>query len=157
MDARICTNPQCRTILPFRTCSLCLSSTEPLPRISLGLIGVDGAARLVHTPDKGYSILVTVPSGDHTVRVSLPDLLHRAQAHLPHINTTSGLMIMDSLRTAAHFIRTKNTGHWTGWVLYLLDLLQDHTDTVSFQAVLKDLQHDITTNILEDPVPPEAP
>lgn len=156
MDARICTNPKCRTILPYHTCSLCDTPTEPLPRISLGLIGIDGAARLIHTPDSGYSILITTSSGHHAVNVSTSDILHSAQAHLPHLNPTTGLMIMDSLKDAATLIRTKNTGHWSGWVLYLLDLLQDRTDTATFQAFLKDVQQDLTTNILKDLDPPEG-
>lgn len=156
MNARICTNPKCRTILPNYTCSRCNTPTEPLPRISLALIGLDATARLVHTPDKGFFIHIAAPSGPRNVPITLTDLLHSAQPLLPHTNEVTGLMIMDSLKTAALFIRTKNAGHWSGWVLYLLDLLQDHTDTVTFQEVLKDLQQDIVTNILEDPVPPET-
>lgn len=154
MDARICTNPKCRTVMPAFTCSLCDTPTEPLPRISLALIGVDATARLIHTSDEGFFILVAAPSGHHSVAISLTDLLRSAQPHLPRINEVSGLMIMDSLKTAALFIKTKNAGHWSGWFLYLLDLLQDHTDTVTFQEVLKDLQHDLTiqTNLDTDPL-----
>jgi len=157
MNARICTNPRCRSIIPAFTCGLCNTPTEPLPRISLALIGLDATARLIHTHDHGYFILITAPSGRYNVSISVTDILHSAQPLLPHLNEVTGLMIMDSLKTAALFIRTKNAGHWSGWCNYLLDLLQDHTDTVTFREVLQDLQQDIATNIVEDPVPPEAP
>lgn len=156
MNARICTNPQCRAVMPAFTCALCDTPTEPLPRISLALIGVDATARLIHTSLQGFFILINAPSGHYNVDISIPDLLRSAQPHLPHINEVTGLMIMDSLKTAALFIKTKNAGHWSGWFHYLLDLLQDHTDTVTFQEVLKDLQQDIAASILQDPVPPEA-
>lgn len=149
MDARICANPQCLSVMPAFTCTICNTPTEPLPRISLALIGVDATARLTHTSPHGYFILIAAPSGYHNVNISLTDLLRSAQPQLPHINEVTGLMIMDSLSTASVFIRTKNAGHWSGWVLYLLDLLQDHTDTVTFQEVLRDLQQDIATKILE--------
>lgn len=155
MDAQICTNPQCRAILPYHICTLCQAPMEPLPGLSLAPIGIDGAARLVHSRTTGYSVLVSVPTGHYPVHVSLRDILNRAQPSLPFLNAVTGLMIMDSLKTAANLIRSKNTGHWTGWILYLLELLQDHTDTTAFQQVLQDIQHDIAANIVEAPVPPE--
>jgi len=157
MHARICTNPQCRTILPYHTCSLCQTATEPLPLISLGLTGIDGTARLIHTPPTAYSILLILPSGHHTVNVSLRDLVHSAQAHLPLVEPVTGLMIMDSLDNAATLLRSKNTGHWPGWILYLLEALQDHANTHSFRQVLQTLLQDLNTNLLDSHIPPEDP
>ena len=155
MDARICTNPQCRTVLPYNTCSLCQTATEPLPLLSLGKIGIDGHARLIHTPQSAYSIQLTLPSGHHTVNVSLRDLLHTAQAHLPHVEAVTGLMIMGSLDNAATFIRTKNTAHWPGWILYLLEALQDHANKDAFREVLNTLLQDLNPYAHDPDVPPE--
>lgn len=157
MDARICTNPACRTIQPGHRCGLCNTATRSLPQVSLSLIGVEGAARLTHTPGHAYSIILDTPSGPHAVDILMSDLLQASQAHLPLVNEASGLAIMDGLRNAAALVRTKNTGHWAGWIRYFLDLLQGHTDRASFQEVLRDIQQAVDAAILEDLDPPEAP
>lgn len=155
MDARICSNPKCRTILPTYTCSLCSGPTEPLPAIPLGLIGVDGQARLIYTRARAYAILITKPSGNQTLKVLLHDLMRCSQPHLPLPNPVTGLMIMDAVNNAATLIRSKNPGHWASWIISLLQALEAHAHPTSFQEVLKDLEQDIRTNILEDPDPPE--
>lgn len=157
MNARICTNPNCRTIQSERKCHLCKAPTEELPAIPLHSIGLDGTACLVHKNTNGYSLLITTISGTRFIPVRIPDLVHAAQLHLPIPGHVTGLMIMDALKIASNLIKTKNTGFWTGWIIYLLETLQDHADSASFQNVLLDLRRDITVTLLEDDTPPETP
>lgn len=154
MDARICPNPACRTIQPGHECGLCKKRTSPLPKISLAPIGIDGTAHLVHRCAHGYAVQITTQSTLHRVAIPLSNLLQSAQPHLSLVNEAGGLMIMDTLKSAARLIRSKNTGHWAGWILYLLEALQDRADATAFQEVLTDLSHDLDNMIVEDDIPP---
>lgn len=82
--------------------------------------------------------------------ILIPDLVHAAQLHLPKLNHVSGLVIMDALRNTASLVRTKNTGHWAGWIIYLIEALQEHADPDSFKNVLLDLRQDINTALSKD-------
>lgn len=155
MNARICSNPSCRTILPSFKCHLCGSTTDALPYIPLASIGISGTARLTHRSNRGYAITVKAPSGSYNLPVSLSDLLRSAQLHLPDLNPVSGLTIMDALKHAATLIQTRSSGCWPGWVIYLLETLQDHADPAAFQQVLKDLRRDLNTCLAQDDdIPP---
>ena len=157
MNARICTNPSCRAIQPGDKCHLCGTCTHELPVIPLQSIGLDGTARLTHQSLDGYSILITTSSGPHRMPIAISDLVHAAQLHLPNINHVSGLMVMDALKVASNLVKTKHTCLWSGWVIYLLESLQEHTDNGSFQHVLLDLLHDIQTTLLEADPPLDTP
>lgn len=150
MNARICTNPTCRMILPYHKCHLCGTATEPLPHVSLAMIGIDGTAHLDHTPDTGYSIAVHTASGASHLNIPLNDLLRPAQLRLPNVDPASGLAIMDALSAAAALIRTKHTAHWTGWIIYLLEVLQNHADQTTFQEMLRTLQESLSQAIVKD-------
>lgn len=155
MKARICANPNCRTIQSGSKCHLCKTTTKELPTIPLYAIGVDGTAHLAHRGNEGYSITITTPSGSPRVHVPIPDLLHSAQTRLPHSNSVSGLMIMDAIRNTASLIKAKNTSMWAGWVIYLLEILQDHADPGPFRDVLRNLRHDLDTCFIEhSEIPP---
>ena len=156
MEARICTNPTCRTILPYYDCSLCGTRTELLPHVSLALIGVNGTAHLSHDPSAGYKITVKTLTSIQHLSIPMNTILHTTQPRLPNLDPASGLEIMDTLKSAARLIQTKNSGHWPGWILYLLEALQGHTDQVTFQGVLRELRHDLEQAIVEDDVPPEV-
>jgi len=147
MDARICSNPACHTIQTGYKCSLCNASTNPLSPLSLTLIGVDGAARLIHTPSNAYAIQVNTRSGNRTLDLPMSDLLHSSQMHLPHINAASGLTILDALKLAATLIRTVNPDRWAGWVAYLLDVLEQNTDAASFQVFLTEVHNHVNDNL----------
>ncbi|MBA7680361.1 hypothetical protein ES703_88676 [subsurface metagenome] len=155
MDARICSNPTCRTILPQHTCTLCGTATEPLPSLNLAPIGIDGTAKLTHTFNNGYAIVVKTRSGRHLAHITLADLLQSSQPHLPNVHEAGGLMIMDAVKTAARLIRTKNTGHWSGWVTYLIEILQGYTDAATFHQVLVDLSQAVSSALTDQKPPPD--
>lgn len=157
MNAKICTNPKCRTIQPGKKCHLCKAPTVELPTIPLHSIGIDGTACLTHKNANGYSLLVTTGSGTHSMLVRIPDLVHAAQLRLPYSSHVTGLMIMDALKIASNLVKAKNTGFWAGWILYLLETLQDYADSASFRNVVLDLQRDLAAVLLEDDEPPEVP
>lgn len=154
MDARICTNPTCRTVQSAPECGLCKKPTKALSPISLAPIGLDGTARLTCTPGHTYSIIIDIPSGLATARVAISDLLQACQPQLPHVNEASGLMIMDALKSAGRLVRTKNTDYWAGWITYLLEVLQDYTNATSFDEVLASLHHQIHQMIDKNAPPP---
>jgi hypothetical protein len=56
---------------------------------------------------------------------------------------------MDALKDVGSLIKTKNTHFWAGWVIYLLEILQDHADPGPFQDVLRNLRHDLDTCFIE--------
>lgn len=149
MNARICTNPNCRAIQPGVKCHLCRTATQDIPPIPLHAIGVEGTAYLAHTDSQGYSIAITTTSVSHAIHIPISDLLHSAQLQLPHLNPAGGLVIMDAIRNACSLIKTKNTHLWAGWVIYLLEVLQDHADPDSFQDVLRNLRQDLDTCFIE--------
>lgn len=155
MRARICENSKCYTIQCQVKCFRCNGPTEPLPDIPLYAAGIDGKAHLEHTDDAGYTLVLELPDGPEHARVPVASLLHAAQPHLPTLKHISGLEIMDTLSNAALLIRTKNSGHWPGWVIYLLERLQDTTDPAAFQDVLKDLQHNIKAVFIQGEEPEE--
>ena len=157
MNARICTNPSCRTIQPGNKCHLCKTATQELPAIPLQSIGLDGTARLTHQLIDGYSILITTASGPHRMPIKIPDLVHAAQLHLPNTNHVSGLMVMDALNVASNLIKAKNTGHWAGWIIYLLEKLQNHADIASFKNVISDLRQGLHATFVEHNTPSSTP
>lgn len=150
MDVRICSNPACRTIQPYDKCGNCGTATTPLPRLSLAPVGVNGTAHLIHNPSEGYAIMICAPSHNSVLSIPIHDLVQHAQPQLPHINPISGLHIMDTLSVAANLMRSRNTGQWSGWILYLLEVLQGHTDPAAFQEFLKDVRGDLNVAIVED-------
>lgn len=143
MKARICENSKCYAIQCQIKCFRCKSPTEPLPDIPLYAAGIDGKAHLEHTDDMGYTLVLDLPGGPQYARVPITALLHAAQPHLPAFSPVSGLTVMDTLQDAAKVLRAKTTGHWSGWILYLLELLQEHADPTAFMEVLLHLQADL--------------
>lgn len=79
MNARICTNPKCRTVQPFTTCNICDRPTEPLPTISLAPIGANAAASLYHDPFNGYTILVSTSTRHRHLQLRLTEIVQHGQ------------------------------------------------------------------------------
>ena len=155
MKARICANPNCHAIQPGAKCHLCKTTTRDIPPIPLHAIGVDGTIHLDHRENDGYSIIVLTSSVSHRAHIPISNLLHSAQLHLPLLGPASGLTIMDAIKNICSLIKTKNTCFWAGWVIYLLEVLQDHADPGAFRGVLKSLRQDLDTCFIEhSEIPP---
>jgi hypothetical protein len=62
---------------------------------------------------------------------------------------------MDAIKNICSLIKTKNTCSWAGWVIYLLEVLQDHADPGGFRGVLRSLRQDLDTCFIEhSEIPP---
>lgn len=143
MDARICTNQNCLTIQPAHVCSLCRHDTKPLGQVSLLPAGIDGTGHLVYTETFNYALRVHTPTTTLHLDIPIPALVQSGQALLPGLGATTSLSIMDTLKCASTMIKTKDTGKWVGWILYLVECLQALTNAPSFQRILADLRDEL--------------
>lgn len=147
MIARICTKTKCKTISPLHECAHCQALTTPLPTIQLGMLGLHARASLHYTQEDHYYLQIDKPSGRTQISVEIQDLRFNAQPHLPHIEEDTGLMIMDTLKSAASLILTRETPLRAGWVLYLTEAIQAGTDKLNYQTMLGSLLIDLRAKL----------
>ena len=55
--------------------------------------------------------------------------------------------IQAAMEQAANLLATRPADQWAGWVVYLLEALDDKTDADTFAAVLRGVQDGIATRL----------
>jgi len=150
MIARRCTSETCRTISQHFTCPLCDSPTLNLPELFLGPIGLDVKASLRWSPKEKYFLLIDKPSGPARLPIQIRDIRYNTQPNLPNFEPATGLQIMDYLKDLATIIAQREPTVWCGWVTYLIEALQAHTNEVHYQALLQALIEELRAKRLHE-------
>lgn len=153
MLARCCTNAKCKITSPYHTCPMCRAPTEALPVLDLGAIGLKAKAALLYNSQDGYQLRIDKLSGSVYIEIKIHDLEYLHQPALPHLEPATTLEIMDITKDAATLIAQKKPLVWPGWILYLIESLEAHTDEQNYQNVLRVILKDLAAKVVEDVIP----